>query len=594
MMPVPVVLASVVALPYLPGPVQSVRLYQPVHEYRTPFGAAAGPDDRTIYESTFTHLSGDFGPVGPAGDRLLWQPGGWVRADLRDGSWGGVWHSLAGLAREADSALDFARVFPAPVRDPFQPACRGVVVHARGTGRVKVEVKGTDQQILWQRSRELTPPGDLTFLDLDPAALRRAKTLNWVAEPGSDLAVSGVELILDFPPMAFADRVFVKSFAKLARCSLPGVGLVKDQAHRPAGAFEAIPASGMFALAAAVASERGVVEKAFATQVLAETREAFRQLPKADGWLPHFVTRGPDGRYRLHPGTEYSTVDTALAYHGLLLAARVLGDEAAEQAVMADIRTLRFDRLRGPEGYLRMGFKPDGKTPLASTWQDWGGEAALVALIERLARGTDANPKMNKSGHVPEGVGFVAEIQSLFYPHFDSPKPDALTKVNWKAARADLVRDQIAVVAKDPRAAQAAKLGLFGLSAGEGFRGKSYVANGTRTGRAFDVLHPHYVLMAGQGVGRPADTYRRLQAMEENGLMPPWGLVENFTPDLADALPVTGSLNAAFECLSAYHLAARALGRTNAIYDAARTGPTGEAVKMFYPVAGNDVASAGQ
>jgi hypothetical protein len=167
--------------------------------------------------------------------------------------------------------------------------------------------------------------------------------------------------------------------------------------------------------------------------------------------------------------------------------------------------------------------------------------------------------------------------------------------VNWKAARADLVRDQIATVAKDPKAAAAAKLGLFGLSAGEGYRGKSYTANGTRTGRQFDVLHPHYVLMAGQAVGRPGETYQRLEAMEANGLMVPWGLVENFTPDLAEALPVTGSLNAAFECLSAYHLAARALGRPNAIYDAARTGPTGEAVKMFYPPADDqNVAAAGQ
>lgn len=586
MTPVTAILAALLAMPYIPAPARAERRVQTVHEYRVPFGPSAGTDDRAAYDATFTHLGTDFGPIGPGGDRLLWEPGGWVRADMRDGNWGGMWHSLAGLAREPDVTLDLARCYPAPVRDPYQPVCRGVVLQARGTGRVKMEIKGPDQQLLWQQDRPLAgPPVRLDF-DLDPAGLRRAKTINWVAEPGSDLAVSGVGLVIDFPAMTLPDRVFVESFAKLARCSIPGAGLVKDQAHRPAGAFEAVPASGMYALAAAVASERGVVDKEFAAQTLNETRRAFTALPKADGWLPHFVTRGRDGRYRLHPGTEYSTVDTALAYHGLLLAARVLGDEAAENAVLADVRKLRFDHLRGPDGYLRMGFKPDGRTPLASTWRDWGGEAALVALTERLARGPEAKPKMNKSGHVPDGVGFVAEIQSLFYPQFDSTDPDALTGVNWKAARAELVRDQIAAVAKDPRAAApggAAKLGLFGLSAGEGYRGRSYSANGTRTGRGFDVLHPHYVLMAGQAVGRPAATYDRLKALEDRDLLTPWGLVENVTPDLAEALPVTGSLNAAFECLSAYHLAARATGRADAIYDAARTGPAADAARMFYP-----------
>ena len=579
-----VVAAAVIALPaptYLARP---ARLLQPVQEYRGPFSLSFGTDDRTAYESTFTHLGTDFGPIGPAGERHQWEPGGWVRVDTRDGSTGGMWHSLAGLAREPDATFDFARCYPTPIRDSFQPVCHGVTLRGRGNGRVKIEVKGPDQQTLWQQAVEFTGPPQFFTIDLDPSGLRRAKFLNWVAEPGADLGIGGIGFVIDFPAMTFPDRVFLESFAKLARCAIPETGLVKDQAHRPAGAFEAVPASGMYALAAAAAAERGVVDREYAGRVLVNTIKALAALPHAHGWLPHFVSRGgPASEYRLHPRTEYSTVDTALAYHGLLLAARILGDRDAEVAVLGEVKKLKFDRLRGPDGYLRMGFKADGRTPLASTWSEWGGEAALVVLIEQLANGPGAVPKMNKSGHVPDGVGFVAEIQSLFYPQFDSSKPDAVTGVNWNASRSELVRDQVAVVARDPRAAAAAKLGLFGLSAGEGYRARSYTANGTRTGRPFDVLHPHYLLMAGQAVVRPATIYDRLQSLEDRGYMPPWGLVENLTPDLAESLPVTGSLNAAFECLAAYHLAARALDRPDAIYAAAQTGPLADAVQVFYP-----------
>ena len=43
-----------------------------------------------------------------------------------------------------------------------------------------------------------------------------------------------------------------------------------------------------------------------------------------------------------------------------------------------------------------------------------------------------------------------------------------------------------------------------------------------------------------QGVGRPTETFDRMKALEENYLLNPWGLVENFTPDLKEALPVRG------------------------------------------------------
>jgi hypothetical protein len=560
----------------------AVRLDQPVQEYFTPFGADATPLDRGTYGTLFTHLGTDFGAMGPQAGRVGWVVGGAARVDLHDADgWAGLWHSLAGAAADRAATLDFAHCYPAWIRDEYQPRCDGVYVRASGTGRLGVEIKGPDERVLWSRVIDLNGRAREARFDCDPAGLRAAKFLNWVAEPGAILAVDALGLMVRFPPLSLADRTFLVAYAKLARCAVPGTGLVKDQGQRPAGAFEGVPASGLYALATAAAADRGVVDRQTAETVLADARRALAALPKADGWLPHFVARGRDGRYTRAPGTEYGTVDTSLAYHGLLLAGRMLGDRGAEAAILADIGRVRFDRVRGADGFVRYGLNANGE-PLNGGWIEWGGEAALVALLERMPAGTDARPKLNPSARVPDGVGFVAELQSLFYPHFDGPRPDAVTGADWLQVRRELAAAQVAAVAADPRAKPAAKLGLFGQSAGEGFRGRGYLADGLRCPPA--VLHPHYTLMAGLSAADAQPTWDRVRALEVAGLMPPWGLVENFTSDLAEYLPAPGSLNAAFECLAAYHLAARTQGKPNRVYEAARScAATARAVELFYP-----------
>jgi hypothetical protein len=569
--------------PVRAGEAVAVRLDQPVQEYFTPFGADVTPADRGTYGTQFTHLGTDFGTMGPEGARVGWAAGGAARLDLRQADgWGGLWHSLAGAGTDRSTTLDFARCYPAWIKDDCQPRCDGVYVKASGTGRLGLEIKGPDEKVLWARTIDLEGKLKETRLDCDPAGLRAAKFLNWIVEPGAAAVVDAIGLMVRFPALSLPDRTFLVAYAKLARCAVPGTGLVKDQGQRPAGAFEAVPASGLYVLATAAAADRGIVDRKTAVQVLADARRAIAALPKADGWLPHFVTRGTDGKYALAPGTEYGTVDTSIAYHGLLLAAHMLGDHEAEAAILAEIRKIRFDRVRGADGFLRYGLAGDGKTPLAGGWIDWGGEAALVALLERMADGTGGRPKVNRSGKVPDGVGFVAELQSLFYPQFDEPRKDAVTGADWLAVRRALADVQAAAVARDEQAKPAAKLGLFGQSAGEGYRGRGYLADGLRARPA--VLHPHYVLMAGLSAADPKPTWDRVATLERVGLMPPWGLVENVTSDLAEHLAVPGSLNAAFECLTAYHLAARSAGRPDQVYEAARScEATRRAIELFYP-----------
>jgi hypothetical protein len=303
------------------------------------------------------------------------------------------------------------------------------------------------------------------------------------------------------------------------------------------------------------------------------------RLPKARGLLPHFVTRRL-GEYRICANTEYSTIDASLYYHAMLLAAQVLGDAETGARLAAEIRGIDFAGLRDAKGRILHGLKEDGVTQLGWTWGDWGGETALVLLLERMAAGDRATLKMEKTGKVLEGRGFIQEIQSLFYPQFSETRADAITGANWLDARRRLLQDQMNYF---PRDSAAAEMGVYGLSAGEGPDGVGYASYGTEVPNA-RLIHPHYMLMSGVLRRDPETLYRTLQAMEARGLLPPWGLVENATPDLSSVLPMIGSLNAAFECLGAYHLYAQVTGTTDCIFEAARNCEmTREAIRIFYP-----------
>jgi hypothetical protein len=375
-------------------------------------------------------------------------------------------------------------------------------------------------------------------------------------------------LLIQFPPLSLAQRVMLVSYAKLARCYTPARGVAKDIANLPAGEFDNVPASGLFCLATAAACGVGMVDRTFALEALHRVHEVIAGLPRVLGLLPHFI-REVDGHNRIHPGTEYSTGDTSIYYHSMLLAAQMLGQIA-------------FTNLKDREGFVVRGLKEDGRTPLTSYWHDWGGETALVLLLERMAEGETARLQMNHSGRVFRGVGFIIEIQSLFYPQFSLDRPDALTGRNWLAERSSLLDQQLHYFPRTWPDRGAARLGVYGLSAGEGFRGLGYRVNGTER-IAEKLIHPHYILMSAT-LRPPGDVYQVLHVMETQGLLPPWGMVEDVTADLKEYLAWIGSLNASFEALGAYHLWAKQSGQPDAIYEAAECcPPLRQAIRAFYP-----------
>ena len=564
-----------------PPPLPSL-IWQPVLD----LGAVPHPRPVTSVNPfvNYTHLGTDFGFHGPAEGRLLWENGR-IQADLTGlDLWAGMWHSLEGMARSAGESLDFAAPYPLPVAPASQPRITKVGIDATGTGRIKLEIKSSSQEILWQHSFEVEKEGAAPLeKTVDPLTLRRAKLLVWTAEPGSHLWVRQVRLGVETKAATVEEFALRASFAQLARCYSQGTGMLRDRAHVPHGAFDSIPASGLFALATAAAScpEAGLVTHAEAIRILREVEQAMAAIEKAHGILPHFV-REHGGVHVIHPGTEYSTVDTAIAYQCLLLAAGILKDDEVRGRVLAAIREIDFAPLTLEDGSISHGLRDNGTTVIPYSWRDWGGESALVVLLRSLAESSPPAPVMAKTGWPWQGTGFIAELQSLLHPDFDRTDPDAVTGVNWLKARLDLLAAQKSYWPANYPDSTAAKLSLYGLSASESVDGMSYRVNGVDLLSPVS-LQPHYMLMAAALDPNPAETRNKLTELATRGWLAPWGMVETFSADGKHYLPMIGALNAGFEALGAYHFLVRSRHQPNAIYEASRALPEiREAMKTFY------------
>jgi hypothetical protein len=463
-------------------------------------------------------------------------------------------------------------------------------------------------------------------LSADAWADPRVCFMDWLAEgKGTDLTMDDLGLLVAMPRLDLAHRALLKSLAKFAACDEHSVGLVRDRASFPPGGMDNVPTSGMFCLALAAAAQEGLVDADAARGVLGAIHALVRdpaRMPRRGGLLPHFVRWLPaQGRYVAYeperagrPGlaSEFSTIDTSLYYHGMLLAAAILGAKTVERELLEDLGRIEVEPLvvekavRAGDGrvhrlhFVRAGYTHDG-APLPYLWDAWGGEGALVVALARLAGYPQpldiddpyaAPDAAGARGRVCAGTGFIAEIQSLFYPQFDSDRPDALTHVDWLAARRQLLAAQVACTLSFG-ATPAGALNLYGFSAGEGLDGQGYLANGVRRRRdaatgafgALPVLHPHYILMSACTPADPALPRTALENLEKAGLFPPLGgLVENCALDLKQSLAMLGSLNAAFDTLGAYHYLCRTEGRPDAIYEAARRSPElCQAVRDFYP-----------
>ncbi|MCW1923576.1 hypothetical protein OKA05_13510 [Luteolibacter arcticus] len=567
-----------VALGLAAAPADTV--WQPVTNYSISF-PGDHPDAAPAINSfdNFTHFGTDFGWMGPGQARLESKAGA-IRTKS-NGEWTGAWHSLSGLAVETQRLFDPTDVIGLGGPPEVRAGVVAVTVDARGQGELRVELSDPGKMVKWSQTMILQP-GERTRhrFELSAADLGPVKFFNWVAEPGSSVEVSAIGFDVAKPAISDEEWLMRVSLGKLRRCHDPEGGLTRDRAHLPAGTFDSISSSGMHALASAAGAAEGWLDREMVAGEIRRSTRALLGMNKAAGFLPHFTRRDATGNPVVHPGTEYSTVDTAIALISLRLAGDILGLDDVQDAISALISDLDFDLASTADGWISHGFATDGTTPLASQWRDWGGETALVLMLEAMVAGREPRGKMNPGGQVFRGVQFISEIQSLFYPDFDRETPDLPTGTVWPAARRDLLERQSRYVVKYWPDSPAAQAGIFGLSGGEGgMPGDGYEAYGVDT-PGIRWLHPHAMLMslALSGGSRYSEGVRH---MIQAGLVTPQGLPENVEIGLSKHNPMQGSLNAGFEAIAAYHGLRRA--GNDVIDESSRRDPllrTG--VRRFY------------
>ncbi len=564
-------------------------VWQPVQRYFIRRqGGEVPPDGKRRLNSfnAYTHLGTDFGFHGPAEHEIEWMADE-VKVHLgqQPDHWAGMWHSLAGQARHPEQVLDFSRPFPSVIAEACQPIISQIMLEAGGRGSIKMEIKEATGNVVWEKITPLAGEDiQMSSYPLPMGQLHKAKVLVWTAEPGSEVTVRGIHLGVEVQKMPRDLYTFSASYAKLLRCHNLGSGLTRDRAHLDEGAFESIAATGFMVLATAAAAdpELAVVTPEFAREAITRTHEAVHRLKRARGLLPHFVSKN-GSEYRIHPNTEYSTVDTAIYTQCALMAQRMLGMEKEAAETLALIRGIDVEALRLASGHLSHGLSHDGTRLLPHGWRDWGGETALVLLTQRMASPGCAASRSDRPGHAWQGTGFITEIQSLLHPDFDQEIADALDGACWKPARQIMLGGQQAYFPKSLPGSFAARLGIFGLSAGENQNGNAYHVGGIDlTGQT--LIHPHYILMSAALEPEPGRVLELLERLEKAGGFPPWGLVENLSADGGSYLPMNGALNAGFEAIGAYHLLTKNRRIPDAIHEASRHCPEiRQAMSIFYP-----------
>lgn len=564
-------------------------VWQPVQEYfihRDETQQLAAGTKRLNSFTAYTHIGSDFGFHGPAEHEIEWLTDEIaVHLSQQPEAWAGMWHSLAGQARNEKRVMDFTRPYPEQISAKYQPKVASVMIQAAGRGRIKLEIKSPTQELRWAMVIEVNEPQYSMFVHpVASESVRDGKTIVWTAEPGSDVKISGLWLGIELPHLSWDEYAFLASYAKIARSYSIDTGFVRDRAHIEEGAFESVSATGMYVLASAAAAQSslGIVTPDYARWVLTRTHEAVKKLQTGHGLLPHFVHRHEDA-YHIHPNTEYSTVDTAIYAQSMLLAALMLDVPDVARDLVRQMQAIEFDLMRLSDGHLSHGFADDGITLLQHGWQDWGGESAMVMLMEGIANPQHRPPPMRTPGNAWQGTGFITEVQSLFHPDFDSDEPDAHDGVRWLSVRRTMLGAQRGYIPKRWPKSLAARDGIYGLSAGENHAGNGYYVGGVDLPDQ-RLIHPHYILMSATLHPQPAEIYELLERLEKASYFPPWGMVENLDVDDRGYLPMEGSLNAGFEALSAYHLFAKSRSIPDAIYQASQNCPEiRQAMQLFYP-----------
>jgi hypothetical protein len=370
-----------------------------------------------------------------------------------------------------------------------------------------------------------------------------------------------------------------------------GCGLVLDRDDQPG--IATVAATG-FALAAwCIGADDGVLDREEVRERIRGTvRTLEHAVPHRNGFLAHFVDAATGER---SGRSEFSTIDTALALCGAVVAAAWMQDpdvSAAVDRLLARVDWPWLVEERGDRTVLRMAWVASGGDDYGSAADAAGFVGAwdmtaeqlpmyLLAaghpdvpeeLAQRLWRGFD-KPVGEYGGHrcvhEPAGTLFTAHFPLAFHP-FQRVR-DLDGRDWWANAREVTLADRAWCADQQDRFRTFAA-GLWGPSAGLGPHG--YVVNGARPSRdepRCDGTVPPVSLLGGLLVA-PEETADALRVLRDAhpGAWNEWGLTDgvNLEGDLPWYAPARFGLNKGASAV----LGAAALGST-LVWDAFSTHP---------------------
>ena len=489
-------------------------------------------------------LGGDRGRIdGPGGGTVQWGTGV-VTATITGGtsSWQGVWTSLNHPVVDC-APFDFSAIFPPAIEPQYQGAVSALRFQILdGQGVFKVELRIGENTYCppqipvpaWPGDSVVLSGGAQTITFTLPPDVGQVGALNWLVLGGAgDFAVvDRVELLIDLPDLDVpAKRAFLHSYGMLLNNWDPASGLTRDRASWNAGDFDNVSASGIQAAAAVMAWRLGFISQASATDIVTKTTEGLLTLPTdacGGNLWPHFVRDGQSV-----PGTEWSSIDTAIALLALLEARQALELDTTE--VETVLTSIAWDDLVLSDGHLSHGYRDDCQ-PIEPAgeggWQDFGTESWLINLAYAAATGHVAD-----FDHTPptyNGSGFIDELAWLLVP---APWQDQWG-TGWITYRQQAADAQIAYYQDHPCYGGPPR--LFGLSAAEvpdlsavpatqiyqafGVGGEVPPSDGTDLlGHA--VITPHYAGLVASL--RPTEAAALWEWLEGLGLFTPLNNVES-------------------------------------------------------------------
>jgi len=408
----------------------------------------------------YNRMDGDRGSLN---DTLMDWGKGYIKMTIApSATWGGMWLSLNHPIREG-LPVNFYAVLPQPIKSGYQTRIKSLhiqITDATPNSILKVELKNIGE-VMWTEQTTLT--GTNQAVDFDLPILGNINHLVLVldqAKASDFITVSRISFTAESEISVTATAGFVWSYGMLLQNWNPQTGLVRDKAKDASGEFDAIQSTGSLAAATAVAAQLGVVEHADAIRIVNKINDTLlNKIPRYHGLLPHWVKTTGTDTYVILENTEWSSVDTVIAALGLLEAQSSLGLDTSGTENL--LKSIDWDALVTPNG-ISHGYAYDG-TLILFAWDVFGGESWLVQLAYASAKGYVA-PLVYPAPPTANGSGFIDELAWLYVPQ---PNGKDVWGTNWTVYRNNAAKNQIDYYSTKFPPVCFARLGLFGLSAGE-------------------------------------------------------------------------------------------------------------------------------